>query len=321
MQVVTQDRYGSIDVLRIADVARPTPGPREVLVRVHAAGVNALDWHVMRGAPYLVRPMLGWRRPKHPYRGVDVAGTVEAIGTDVTRFRIGDAVLGWCFGAFAEYATAREDELVAKPAALTFEQAAAIPTSATTAWRGVIHSGRVQAGQRVLVVGASGGVGSYAVQIAKTVGAHVTGVCSTRNLELVRAMGADVVIDYTRQDPLDGAVRYDVIIEFAGTTSPRRYRRALTPSGTLVLSSGAGGVWIGPLARMAKAVVMDRFTRQRLVALAATTDLDELVAVTELAATGAITPVMDRTYPLADAPAAIRYVEEGHTRGKTVVIA
>ena len=320
MQVITQDRYGSADVLRIAELAPPTPGPGEVRITVHAAGVNALDWHVMRGAPYLVRPMLGWRRPRQAHRGVDVAGTVDASGPGVERFAVGDAVVGWCFGAFAEQAIAAEDELLPKPADIAFEEAAAIPTSATTAWRGLTRSARVTAGQRVMIVGASGGVGNYAVQIAKALGAHVTAVCSTRNVELVRSIGADEVLDYSRQDPLVGPARYDVIFELAGTTSPLRYRRALTPMGTLVLSSGAGGAWIGPLGRMATAALVSRLVSQRLVVLNATTDRDELEAVLALVESGALRPVIDRSFALRDAAAAIRYVETGHTRGKSVVV-
>ncbi len=319
MRAITQDRYGSADVLRVAELERPEPGPGQVLFRVRAAGVNALDWHVMRGAPYLVRPMLGWRRPRQARRGVDVAGTVEAVGPGVERLAVGDAVVGWCFGAFAEYAVA-EQVVLAKPEGITFEQAAAIPTSATTAWRGLTRSARVQAGQRVLIVGASGGVGSFAVQIAKALGAHVTAVCSTRNVDLVRAIGADAVIDYTRQDPLTGDARYDVILELAGRTSPLRYRRALTATGTLVLSSGDGGAWLGPLGRMATAAVASWFVRQRLVVLAATTDPDELRAVLDLVETGAVTPLMDRSFALAEAAEAIRYVETGHTQGKSVVV-
>ena len=320
MQVITQDRYGSVDVLRLAEVARPNPGHGQVLIRVRAAGVNALDWHLMRGAPYVMRPVLGWRRPTQAQRGVDVAGTIEAIGAGVDRFAVGDAVVGWCFGAFAEYAVARQDELTTKPDGITFEQAAAIPTSATTAWRGLTRSATVTAGQRVMIVGASGGVGSFALQTAKALGTHVTAVGSTRNADLLRALGADAVIDYTRQDPLAGSDRYDVIFELAGTTSPLRYRRALTPTGTLVLSSGTGGAWLGPLGRMARAAIVSPFVGQRLVILNATTDLDELRSVLALVESGAVTPLMDRSFALAETAEAIRYVETGHTQGKSVVV-
>jgi NADPH:quinone reductase-like Zn-dependent oxidoreductase len=321
MRVLTQDRYGSADVLRLEEVPVPEPGPGQVRLRVHAAGVNALDWHLMRGAPLLVRPALGLRRPKHAERGVDVAGVVEAIGPGAaSRFAIGDAVLGWCFGAFADYACADQDELVAKPPSIDFEQAAAIPTSATTAWRGLHRTVEVQPGQRVLIIGASGGVGSYAVQIAKAAGAEVTGVCSARNVELVRSLGADHVVDYTREDPLRGNIRYDVIVELAGTTSPLRYRHALTRRGTLVLSSGVGGRWLGPLGRMILGLAAAPFVSQRIALLAATTDPDELQAVTALVESGAIRPVMDRRFPLAEAAEAIRYIEMGHTQGKSVVV-
>jgi NADPH:quinone reductase-like Zn-dependent oxidoreductase len=322
MKAIVQDRYGSADVLRYREIAKPDVGDDEVLVRVRAAGVNALDWHVMRGSPFVVRPMLGgWRGPRPIVRGVDVAGAVEAVGRSVQTFQPGDAVFGWCQGAFAEYARADADHFVSKPATLTFEQAAAVPLAAITALQGVRDAGQVRAGQRVLVVGASGGVGTYAVQIAKAFGASVTGVCSARNVELVASLGADEVIDYERQDPTATGARFDLIFELAGTRSAWRYRRALTDDGRLVLSSGAGGRWLGPIARMAKAKLASPFVHQTMVWLAAAQNHDDLAFVTKLIETGAVTPVIDRCYGLSQAPEAIRYVETGHTRGKTVITA
>ena len=319
MQAIAQDRYGSADVLQLRDMAKPVPTEDQVLVRVQAAGVNALDWHVMRGSPIVVRPMIGLRRPKPEVRGVDVAGRVEAVGSAVRDLRPGDDVFGWCAGAFAEYACARQDHFAAKPANLSLEQAAAVPLAGMTALQGLRDSGQLQAGQRVLIVGASGGVGSFAVQIAKAFGAHVTGVCSTANLELVRSIGADRVIDYTRQDPTKEGQRYDLIFELAGTTSASAYRRALTPDGTLVLSSGAGGHWLGPIGRMIKAKVVARFAPERIVWLSTTENQADLIVLKDLIEAGKVAPVMDRTYSLREAPEAIRYVDRGHTRGKTVI--
>ena len=319
MKAIAQDRYGSADVLRVEEVGRLEVGDNDVLIRVRAAGVNALDWHVMRGSPFVVRPMLGgWRAPRPTVRGVDVAGDVESVGKDVTGFEPGDAVFGWCTGAFAESASAPADHLVLKPAALTFEQAAAIPLSSITALQGLRDAGHLQRGQRVLIVGASGGVGTFAVQIAKAIGAEVTAACHTRNADLVRSIGADHVIDYTRDDPTRSGP-YDVIFELAGTRSVGEYRRALTATGTLVLSSGAGGRWLGPIARMARAKISARFMSQNVVWLDAKLNHDDLLAVTELIEAGVVCPVLDRRFRLEEAPDAIRYVEAGHTRGKTVI--
>ncbi len=316
MKVVTQDRYGSSAVLELREVAQPAPGDDDVLVRVHAAGVNALDWHVMRGSPVWARMMMGPRRPKARFRGVDVAGRVESVGRNVKRLRPGDEVFGWCAGAFAEYACAGEGHFVTKPANLTFEQAAAVPLAGSTALQGLRDAGKVQAGQSVLVVGASGGVGTFAVQIAKAFGADVTGVCSAGNLELVRSIGADHVIDYAQEDVTRNGRRYDVIFELAGTRSPSAWRRILSPEGTLVLSSGAGRI---VLDRMIKAMVLGRFVSQRFVILSATENTADLVVLKDLIEAGSVKPVMDRSYPLPQAPEAIRYVEEGHTRGKTII--
>lgn len=319
MKAIAQDRYGSADVLALQEVDRPVVGDGQVLVRVRAAAVNALDWHFMRGAPYMVRPILGWRRPKVKIRGVDVAGRVEAVGAGVEDLRPGDDVFGWCNGAFAEFVCAGEDHFVLKPEDLTFEQAAAVPLAAMTALQGIRDSGRVAAGQRVLIVGASGGVGSFAVQIAKSLGAEVTGVCSTRNLELVRSIGADHVVDYTREDVTRRDERYDVIFELAGTDSPSAYRRLLTPTGTLVLSSGDGGRWLGPLGRMLKAKLANPFVSQSMSFLTAVENHDDLVILKAMLEAGSIRPVIDRTYPLDEAPDAIRHVDAGHTQGKTVI--
>ena len=319
MKAIAQDRYGSADVLALQEVDRPVVGDDQVLVRVRAAAVNALDWHFMRGAPYMVRPMLGWRRPKVRVRGVDVAGRVEAVGKDVRAFQPGDDVFGWCNGAFAEFACASEDHFVLKPSDLTFEQAAAVPLAAMTALQGIRDSGRVEAGHRVLIVGASGGVGTFAVQIAKSLGAEVTGVCSTRNAELVRSIGADHVVDYTRDDVTRSSERFDVIFELAGTATPGAYRRLLTPTGTLVMSSGDGGRWLGPLGRMLKAKIANPFVSQSMSFLSAVENHADLVVLKTMLESGAIRPVIDRTYSLSQATDAIRHVDAGHTQGKTVI--
>lgn len=315
MKAIAQDKYGSPDVLELREIDRPVPADDEVLVRVQAASVNALDWHVMRGAPFWARAMIGPRRPKIAYRGVDVAGRVEAVGKNVERLRPGDEVFGWCTGAFAEYACAGENHFIPKPVNLTLEQSAAVPLAAQTALQGLRDIGKLQPGQSVLIIGASGGVGTFAVQIAKAFGAEVTGVCSTRNLDLVRSIGADHVIDYTREDFSKSGRRYDLIFQLAGTDSPSTCRRALTPTGTLVLSSGAGVV----LDRIIKAVVLSRFVSQRLVAFEAVENNADLVVLKELIEAGKITPVIEKCYELAQVPDAIRHVEEGHTQGKTVI--
>ena len=319
MKAIAQDRYGSADVLAFHEIERPVVGDGQVLVQVRAAAVNALDWHYMRGWPYMVRPMLGWRRPNIQVRGVDVAGRVEAVGKDVQGLQPGDEVFGWCRGAFAEFACAGEDHFVLKPSSLTFEQAAAVPLAGITALQGIRDSGKVKAGDKVLIVGASGGVGTFAVQIAKSIGAEVTGVCSTRNLELVRSIGADHVIDYTREDVTRTAERYDVIFELAGTDTPGAYRRLLTQTGTLVMSSGAGGRWLGPLGRMLKAKVSAPFVSQTMGFLTAVENHADLVILKAMLEAGTIKPIIDRTYTLHEATDAIRHVDAGHTQGKTVI--
>jgi NADPH:quinone reductase-like Zn-dependent oxidoreductase len=323
MKAIVQDTYGSADVLKFADIDRPVPKDNEVLIRVHAAGLHRGDWHVMTGLPYLIRlvvPSLGLRRPKVRVRGMDVAGTVEAVGTQVTRFQPGNEVFGWCDGAFAEYACAPQDQLAAKPANLSFEQAAAVPTSAFAALQGLRDSGEVQPGQTVLVIGAAGAVGSFAVQLAKAFGAQVTGVASTPQFDLVRSIGADEVIDYTRADVTDGTRQWDLILDTAGHRSLSQLRRALTPKGTLVIVGSEGrGRWLGGFDRSLRAPVLSRFVGQRLRMLASKPRQDDLVVLAELIEAGKLTPVIDRTYPLREVPEAIRQLEQGHTRGKLVI--
>jgi NADPH:quinone reductase-like Zn-dependent oxidoreductase len=326
MKAIVQDRYGSSDVLEFQDVERPEPAGDQVLVRVRAAAVNAYDWHVMRGDPYLARLSLGLGRPKARVRGRDFAGIVEAVGEDVTRVRPGDEVfgdLGTADGAFAEYACVPEAGVERKPGNLTFEQAAALPLAGTTALKGLRDLGRLTAGQRVLVNGASGGVGTFAVQIARSLGAEVTGVCSTRNAELVTSLGADHVIDYTKDDFTGGERRYDVVFDLVANHSLAALRRVLTPNGRLVLSGGGvsdGGSVLGPMALVLQGVVVSRFARQRRVLLLSTPpDHRILASLRELAEAGTLTPVIDRTYPLAEAPEAIRYLEIDHARAKVVI--
>ena len=316
MKAIVQDRYGSADVLELRDLDVPVPTDAQVLIRVRAAAVNALDWHMMQGTPQFMRLSMGFRGPKLKARGVDVAGIVEAVGPSVQGLKVGDEVFGWCQGAFAEFACARESHFIAKPVDVTFEQAASIPLAAVTALQGLRDVGETKAGQSVLINGASGGVGTFAIQIAKSMGAVVTAVCSSRNLDLVRSLGADHVIDYTKEDFTRSGLRYDVIFQLAGTDSPGACRRALAPSGTLILSSGAGTVILD---RLLKAVVLSKFVSQRLVVFEAELTHDDLVAVKDLLVAGTIRPVIDRSYALSEAPAAIRYVNEGHTQGKTVI--
>ena len=322
MKAIAQDRYGSADVLEFRDIEEPVVGENDVLVRVHAAGAGPDVWHIMTGMPYMARPMIGLRRPKIAVRGWDVAGTVEAVGAKVTAFRPGDEVMGAAeAGSFAELAIARPEDLVPKPANLTFEQAAAIPISGTTALRAVRDVGNVQPGQNVLVIGAAGGVGSLAVQIAKAFGAKVTGVGSTSKVDLIRTIGVDEVIDYTREDFADGARRWDVVIDTAGRRPLSQLRRALTSKGTLVIVGGdGGGRWTGGFFRgVLRAPLVSLFVGQRLRGLASKVKQEDLVALKELIEAGTLTPVIDRTYPLIEAPDAIRHLEEGHAAGKIVV--
>jgi NADPH:quinone reductase-like Zn-dependent oxidoreductase len=322
MKAIVQDTYGSPDVLRLRDIDKPVVGDDDVLVRVHAAGVDPGVWHLMTGLPYLVRIMgYGLRNPKTRVRGMDVAGRVEAVGKGVAQFQPGDEVFGVCNGSFAEYACAREDKVVPKPANLTFEQAAAVPISALTALQGLRDAGKVKPGQKVLIIGAAGGVGTFAVQIAKAFGAEVTGVCSTTKTDLVRSIGADHAIDYTREDFADGRRHYDVVLDTAGRRSLSHLRRALTPQGTLVIIGGeGGGRWLGGFQRaILWAPLLSLFVSQQLRGLISTERKEDLQFLKELIEAGKVTPVIDRTYPLSKVPEAIRYLEEGHARGKVVI--
>lgn len=322
MKAIVQDRYGSADVLQFRDIDEPVMGEDDVLVRVHAAGAGPDVWHIMAGMPYIARPMLGFRGPKIPVRGWDVAGTVEAVGANVTDIRPGDEVMGTAaHGSFAELTVTPADKLVPKPAGLSFEQAAAIPVSGMTALRAVRDVGKVQAGQSVLVIGASGGVGSLAVQIAKGMGATVTAVSSTSKADLVRSIGADDVIDYTREDFADGSRRWDLIVDTAGRRPLSQLRRALTSKGTLVIVGGdGGGHWTGGFFRgMLRAPLVSLFVSQRMRGLATKITHDDLVTLTELIEAGTLMPVIDRTYPLIEAPDAIRYLAQGHAAGKIVI--
>jgi NADPH:quinone reductase-like Zn-dependent oxidoreductase len=324
MRAIVRDTYGPADVLELRDIATPEIADDEVLVRVHAAGLDRGVWHVMAGLPYLVRllvPTMGLRKPKVPVRGMDLAGTVEAVGSNVTRFQPGDAVFGWCDGAFAEYATAPEDQLAAKPAALSFEQAAVVPTSGLAALQGLRDVGGIQPGQRVLVIGAAGGVGSFAVQLAKAFGAHVTGVASTSQLELVGSIGADEVVDYTRTDVTDGTRQWDLILDTAGHRSLSRLRRALAPGGTLVIVGSEGrGRWLGGFDRQLRALMLSRLVGQRLRMLSSTPRQEDLQTLRELLEAGKVTPVIDRTYPLVEVPEVIRYPVEGRGGAGKIVI-
>ena len=321
MKAIVQDRYGSADVLELRDIDPPVVGDDDVLLQVRAAGVDPGVWHLMTGLPYLVRVMgYGLRKPKVGVRGRDVSGRVEAVGRNVTRFQPGDEVFGTCEGSFAEYVAAREDKLVLKPANLSFEQAAAVPISALTALQAVRDKGHVEPGHKVLVIGAGGGVGTYAVQIAKSFGAEVTGVCSTAKVDLVRSLGADHVIDYTIEDFGDGTSRYDVIIDNAGNRSLSRLRSALAPKGVLVIVGGEeGGPWVGPANRLLPAILVSPFVSQKLAVLMSVEHQEDLQTMAEMIEAGKVVPVISRTYPLIEAPDAVRYVGDGHATGKVVV--
>jgi NADPH:quinone reductase-like Zn-dependent oxidoreductase len=321
MQAITQDRYGEAeDVLRLEEIARPAIGEQDVLLRVHAAGVDRGVWHLMTGLPYPARLACGIRAPRTRVRGREVAGRVEATGAAVTALHVGDEVFGIAEGSFAQYASARPGKLAPKPANLTFAQAAAVPVSALTALQAVRDHGRVQAGQKVLVIGASGGVGTFAVQIAKAAGAEVTGVSSTARLDLVRSLGADHVIDYTRDDITAGGHRYDVILDTGGHRPLSQLRRTLTPRGTLVIvGSEHGGRWLGGSDRQLRALMLSPFTSQRLTTLLCSENTQDLQALTELIESGQVRPVIDRTYPLSQVPEAIQYLRDGHAQGKVVI--
>ena len=324
MKAIVCREYGSPDVLACEEIETPTAKEGEVLVKVYAASVNPMDWHFMRGAPLMLRAAGGWSRPRDARVGVDLAGRVEAVGAKVTRFKPGDEVLGVGRGACAEYVCVGERKLALKPAAMTFEQAAAVPLAGITALQGMRDKGRIQPGQKVLINGAAGGVGTLAVQIAKSFGAEVTAVCSTRNVELVRSLGADHVIEYTREDFTRGGRRFDLILDNVGNHTLADCRRALTARGALVLVGGGGvsdseGRWIGPLARSLKAALLSPFVSQKLGLFVASSNQGDLVVLMDLMESGKLTPVIDRTYPLSEVPDAIRYVEQGHARGKVVI--
>ena len=321
MKAIIQDQFGSPDVLELRDVDDPTVDAHEVLVRVRAAAPNPWDWHFMRGLPYIARPQAGWRKPKNHVLGSDVAGHVEAVGNDVTGFRPGDDVFGFVgHGAFAEYVSVPQDVLALKPAGLSFEQAATVPLAATTALQGLRDRGALEPGERVLIVGASGGVGTFAVQIAKAFGAHVTGVCSTRNVELVESIGADEVVDYTKDDFTRGSEKYALIFQLAGMASPSACRRALTSNGRLVLSSGdSRGRIIGPVSRVIGAALLSPFVSQSLRTLSVQRSGEDLRFIGELIGAGKVSPVIDKIYPLRETPDAIRYLETGRARGKIVI--
>jgi NADPH:quinone reductase-like Zn-dependent oxidoreductase len=312
--------YGPPEVVKLEETAKPVPKDNQVLIRVRAASVNPYDWHFMRGSPYLVRLLVGVGTPKDPRLGVDFAGTIEAVGKDVKRFRVGDEVFGGADGAFGQYVAIREGgSLAAKPTTANFEQAAAIPIAGITALQGMRDLGHVRPGQKVLINGASGGVGTYAVQIAKAYGAEVTGVCSTRNVEMVRALGADHVLDYTREDFTRGPERDDVIFDTVGNRSFSDYARVLKPQGTYIVAGGPPGDWIGPMMGFIKVVLLGPFMHQRFVALSAQMNQADLTELAALMQSGKIMSVIDRSYPLGNISTAIAYLETGHARGKVVI--
>ena len=321
MKAIVHDSYGSPDVLKLRDIDKPEVGDDDVLVRVHAASANPGDWHVIRGEPYFLRAMgSGLLKPKNRVPGVDVAGHVEAVGKKVKEFEPGDEVVGWCNGAFSEYVCGGTDRFARKPANLTFEQAAAVPVAAFTALQGLRDHGQIQSGQDVLIVGASGGVGTFAVQIAKSFGADVTGVCSTRNEDMVRSIGADRIIDYTKEDFTQSEQRFDLILDMAGTHSLSDCRRALTLKGTYVAVGAPTGRWVVGIDRLIKVFLLSPFVRQRLLGFIAEENKEDMAVLKELIEAGTVTPVIDRTYPLSEVPEAIRYLEEGHASGKIVII-
>jgi NADPH:quinone reductase-like Zn-dependent oxidoreductase len=314
MKAIVQNGYGSPDVFELKEIDRPVVEENDVLVRVHAAALHAGDYFAMRGEPYLVRMSAGWPKPKNYVPGYDAAGQVEAVGKNVTRIQPGDEVFGACTATCAEYVCAAEDKFVPKPANLTLEQAAAVPTSAVAALHGLRDAGKVQPGQKVLINGASGGVGTFAVQIAKAFGAEVTGVCSTRNVDMVRSIGADHVIDYTQEDFTQSGQRYDLILDNVGNHSFSDCRRALTPQGILIPNTGHAG-----MGYIVKAFVLSAFVRQQGRPFVAIPNNEDLVVLKELVESGKVTPVIDRTYPLSEVPEAFRYLGKGHARGKVVI--
>jgi NADPH:quinone reductase-like Zn-dependent oxidoreductase len=319
MRAVVQDGYGTSDVLRVARVSRPAIADDQVLVKVHAAGLDRGTEHLMTGKPYAMRLATGLHRPKNPVPGRDVAGTVVEVGASVSRFAVGDEVYGIAPGSFAEYAVARQTKLARKPTNLSFTQAAVVPVSAATALRALVEAGRIQPGQSVLVIGASGGVGSYAVQLAKAFGAEVTGVCSTAKIDLVTSLGADHVIDYTREDFADGTTRYDLVLDIAGNPSLSRLRKALKSRGTAVFVGGEDAGAVVGMGRQLRGVLMSMFLRQRLTLLATRERASDYERLTDLIEAGKVVPSIDRTFPLEEAPHSIRLLETGHIRGKVAI--
>ena len=321
MKAIVQDRYGSPDVLQLREVDRPAVGADDVLVRIHASALNAYDWHSMRGDPYLARMSFGLRAPKSPIRGRDFAGRVEAVGEKVTRFHPGDEVFGEADGTLAEYVAVPAEVVAPKPAGLTFEQAAAVPLAGNTALI-CLRAAGLQPGQQILINGASGGVGTFAVQLASAFGARVTGVCSTRNVDLVRSLGADDVVNYTETDFAQGDQRFDVVLDLVGNRSLTDLRRVLTPTGTLVLSGGGvsrGGSLIGPVALFARGKAVSGVVRHRILQPMAAPNGENLLELRQLLESGQVIPVIDRTYPLSEAAEAIRYLEDEHARAKVVI--
>jgi NADPH:quinone reductase-like Zn-dependent oxidoreductase len=318
---ILQDRYGEADLLRFAPAATPKIAANELLLRVHGAGLDRGTWHMMEGRPYLLRLIgFGMRKPKNQVPGIDVAGTVAAVGPAVTRFAVGDEVYGIARGSFATFAAAREDKLARKPVNLSFEQAAVVPISGIVALQALTDVGRVQAGQHVLITGASGGVGTYAVQLAKSLGAEVTGTCRTSKLDLLQSLGADHVIDYTRADFAAGPTRYDLILDIGGNPSLSRLRRALTPTGTAVIIGGEeGGKWTGGFGRQLRAAAMSPFIAARLVMFAAKERGSDLERLTDLIEAGKLTPTLDKTFSLSRVPEAMHYLEAGKARGKVAI--
>jgi NADPH:quinone reductase-like Zn-dependent oxidoreductase len=321
MKAIVRDTYGSPEVLELREIDIPEYADEEVLVHVHAAGVGRDVWHIMTGLPYPIRLAgYGFRAPKNPVIGSDMAGVVEALGKNVTRFQPGDEVFGIGKGSYAEYVCAREDKLAPKPTNLTFEQAAVVAIMGSTALQALRDHGKVRPGQELLIIGASGGVGTYAVQIAKAFGANVTGVCSTTKVEMVRSIGADHVIDYTQEDFAEGDQRYDLILDIGGNSSLSRLRRALASRGTLVIVGGeGGGRWLGGTDRQLRAMMLSPFVGQKLGTFVNKENHEDMLVLKELIEAGKVTPIIDRTYPLAEVPEAIRYLEEGHARGKVVI--
>lgn len=320
MKAIVRSKYGGPHVLQLKEAGKPVPKDNEVLVRVHAASVNPLDYHLMRGTPYIMRLEGGLLRPKYNGMGVDVAGCIEAVGKNVKGFQPGDEIFGACNGAFAEYACATEKSLVKKPVNVTYEQAAAVPIAAFTALQGLRDQGLIQQGQKILINGAAGGVGTFAVQIAKSLGAEVTGVCSTRNVEMVRSIGADHVIDYTQEDFTRNKNRYDLILDLAGNRSLYACKRTLKTQGTLVIvGSQSKGRWLGPLTRALRGLLISRFVTERIKVYMARWSKEDLMTMNELLEAGKVIPVIDRYYHLSEVSEAIRYLEEGHAQGKIII--